>query len=316
MEQDGDLDALYETPAFKEAQVVASQALYFLNWLHYYGARLYDGAQRKELLEKAQRGFSEFAVGDRRSELLVESLLGRGLTPSRARQYRVRRPRSAGGRERPASVAGAQVEGTAGVARRAGARRQRQLRRCASPTNCWAAASAAEDNVVRYLRIRALLAGVKKSSGAEAERYRQQAMAQMDQLRRAGPGWEEKVAALAQTSIDNPEKWADNANNPFARWEVAKMLVQKGDYKQAMPLLEELRKQHRRRRCASITARRSTFSVWRSSRPVSTRKPPTNSMRALKDENASYGADASYMRFKALETVIAKTPNAEVTRTV
>ena len=58
----------------------ASQALYFLNWLHYYGARLYDGAQRKELLEKAQRGFSEFAVGDRRSELLVESLLGRGLT--------------------------------------------------------------------------------------------------------------------------------------------------------------------------------------------------------------------------------------------
>src|SRR5262249_29251768 len=72
MEQDGALDALYETPAFKEAKVVGSQALFFLNWLHFYGARLYGGAQRKELLEKAQRGFWKFAVGDRRNELLVE----------------------------------------------------------------------------------------------------------------------------------------------------------------------------------------------------------------------------------------------------
>src|SRR5512139_3609638 len=66
MDEDGDLEALYETPAFKNAQLVASQALYYLNWLHYYGARLKDGAPRKTLLEKAQRGFSEFAVGDRR----------------------------------------------------------------------------------------------------------------------------------------------------------------------------------------------------------------------------------------------------------
>jgi len=54
----------------------------------------------------------------------------------------------------------------------------------------------AEDNLVRFLRIRALLAGAKNTSGGEAERYRQQALTLMDQLRRVG-GWEEKVAALA-----------------------------------------------------------------------------------------------------------------------
>src|SRR5206468_5622906 len=80
MDQDGDLEALYETQSFKDAQLVASHALYFLNWLHYYGARVHDAAQRKELLEKAQHGFSEFAVGERHTDLLVESLLGRGLS--------------------------------------------------------------------------------------------------------------------------------------------------------------------------------------------------------------------------------------------
>src|SRR5204863_5684058 len=76
---DGDLEALYDTPAFKDAQIVASQSLYFLNWLHYYGARVQEGAARTQMFEKAQRGFSEFAVGDRHSDLLIESLLGRGL---------------------------------------------------------------------------------------------------------------------------------------------------------------------------------------------------------------------------------------------
>src|SRR5262249_49418643 len=96
----------------------------------------------------------------------------------------------------------------------------------------------AEDNVIRFLRIRALLDGAKNAGGADADRYRQQALNLMDQLRKAGGGWEEKVAALAETSIDNPAKWSDKASSPFAKWELAKMLVQKGDYKQATPLLE------------------------------------------------------------------------------
>jgi len=311
MDQDGDLDALYETPAFKEEQAVASQALYFLNWLHYYGARLYDGAQRKELLEKAQRGFSEFAVGDRRSELLVESLLGRGLTHLELGntefavhdlQAVANDPQASPERKSKARLALLDAQVRAGNVSEA-LRLSDQL---------LGSGERAEDNIIRYLRIRALLAGVKKSSGAEAERYRQQALAQMDQLRRAGPGWEEKVAALAQTSIENPEKWADNATNPFARWEVAKMLVQKGDYQHAMPLLEgfvtstdaEMRKHHGE---AQYFLGLAKFQAGQY------REAADQLDAALKDENAPYGADASYMRFKAIEAVIAKTPNADVT---
>ena len=66
MEDDGDLEALYETPAYKQGQVVGLQALYYLNWLRYYGARLHDGAQRKALLEKAQKGFGELTPGEKR----------------------------------------------------------------------------------------------------------------------------------------------------------------------------------------------------------------------------------------------------------
>jgi TolA-binding protein len=311
MDEDGDLDALYETQAFKDAQLVASQALYFLNWLHYYGARLYDGAQRKELLEKAQRGFSEFAVGDRRSELLVESLLGRGLTNLELGntdyaihdlQAVANDPQASAERKSKARLALLDAQVRAGNVGEA-LRLSDQL---------LGSGARAEDNVIRYLRIRALLAGVKKSSGAEAERYRQQALSLMDQLRKAGPGWEEKVAALAQTGIENPEKWADNANNPFARWEVAKMLVQKGDYKQAMPLLEgfvtstdaEMRKHHGEAQYFLGLAKFQAGQYQEAADQLDA---------ALKDENPSYGADASYMRFKALEAVIAKNPNADLT---
>ena len=311
MDQDGDLDALYETPAFKQEQAVASQALYFLNWLHYYGARLYDGAQRKELLEKAQRGFSEFAVGDRRTDLLVESLLGRGLTNLELGnteyalhdlQAVANDPQASAERRSKAQLALLDAQVRAGNVAEA-LRLSDQL---------LGSGERAEDNVIRYLRIRALLAGVKKSSGAEAERYRQQALSLMDQLRKAGPGWEEKVAALAQTNIENPEKWADNANNPFARWEVAKMLVQKGDYKQAMPLLEGFvnspdAEMHKHRGEALYFLGLAKFQAGQY------QEAADQLDAALREENPSYGADASYMRFKAVEAVVAKTPNAEVT---
>jgi hypothetical protein len=79
IDADGDLEALQDSEAYRNAQLVASQALYFLNWLNYYGSRLYDGKQSHDLLDRAQAGFSEFAVGDEHNDLAAESLLGRGL---------------------------------------------------------------------------------------------------------------------------------------------------------------------------------------------------------------------------------------------
>jgi tetratricopeptide (TPR) repeat protein len=302
MDEDGDLEALYDTQRWKEAQLVASQALYFLNWLHYYGAHLYDGAQRQELLEKAERGFSEFAVGDRRTELLIESLLGRGLCYLELGKVEfaahdlkavIDDPQASPERKAKARLALLDAAARAGNVEEALRQSDRLL----------GSGGRAEDNVVRFLRIRALLAGAQKG-GPHAEQYRQQALSLMDQLRKAGGGWEEKVAALAQTGIEDPEKWAGKATKPFAQWELAKLLVQKGDYKQAAPLLErfvsssgpEVR-EHRGE--AQYFLGLAEFQAGQYEEAAE------HLTAALKEANPSYGADAAYMRFKAMEVLAA-----------
>src|SRR5215510_7019980 len=87
MDRDGDLEALYETKEWKETQAVASQSLYFLNWLHYVGAFVQEGAARKKFLEEATKGFSEFAVGEQSSQLKRESLFGRALAEKELKQF-------------------------------------------------------------------------------------------------------------------------------------------------------------------------------------------------------------------------------------
>jgi hypothetical protein len=87
MDRDGDLEALYETQEWKETQAVASQSLYFLNWLHYVGAFVSEGAERKKLLEECAKGFSEFAVGEQSSQLKRESLFGRALCEKESRRF-------------------------------------------------------------------------------------------------------------------------------------------------------------------------------------------------------------------------------------
>lgn len=310
MDEDGDLEALYETQPFKDAQAAASQALYFLNWLHYYAARLYDGSPRKEMLEQAQRGFSEFAVGDRRTELLVESLLGRGLCHIELGntefavhdlQAVISDPQASPERKSKARLALLDAYVRAGRTAEALKLSEQSL----------GSGQHAEDNIIRFLRIRALLTAAKTASGSQAEGYRQQALTLMDQLRRAGPGWQEKVAALAQTGIDNPEKWSAKATSPFAKWEVAKLLVQKGDYKQAMPLLEGVvassdpdARTHQAE--AQYFLGLAKFQAGQYADAAAALDA------ALKDPKPAYAADAAYMRFKALEALIAKNPAADL----
>ncbi len=307
MDEDGDLEALYDTPPFKEAQVVASQALYFLNWLHYYGARLQDGAARKDLLEKAQRGFSEFAVGDRHSDLMMESLLGRGLChlelgntefATHDLQAVVNAPQASPEQKSKARLALLDAAVRAGNTGEALKLSEQLL----------GTGGRAEDNAVRFLRIRALLAAAKNARGGEAERDRQQALTLMDQLRRAGGGWEEKVSALAATGIDNPEKWSDKATSPFVQWALAQLLVQKGDYKSVLPLLQRFLSSsdpETRRHQGEARYLLGLAHFQAGQYPEAAAQLDA----ALQEPNPPYGADAAYMRFKALEAVVAHDAN-------
>jgi len=307
MEEDGDLEALYETADFKTARVTGSQALYYLNWLHYYGARFHDGGKRKALLEKAQKGFSELSGGERRSDLSIESQLGRGLCAlelgdidAAQQDLKAVMNDAQASAERRSKARMALLDGYV--------RNGRSAEALTLSEQLLSSPAGGEVNVVRYLRVRALLDAAKKQPAAEAARQRQQAMALMDQLRRAGGAWDERVAALL-ASVDNPEQLAGGANSAVAKWQLAKLLLQKGDFKQAAPLLESVAASSE----ADLQRYRGEARYY-----LAVGKFQAGDLGAAValldathgDDNAAYAADADYLRFKAVEALLAKDANA------
>jgi hypothetical protein len=305
MDQDGDLEALYETAEFRDAQRVAAAALYYLNWLDYYGARLYDGARRKELLEAAETGFSQFAVGDQKSELITESQLGRGLAAlelgdadSALRDFKlvIDDPNVSAERKEKARLA------TLDAYVRAG--RLPDVLRYSDELLRGGSLSAADAPVVRFYRLQALFDAAEKSKGADAARYRQEAAASMDQLRRAGKGWADKVDAMMVARIGNPAEWAGKAQSPRVKWELARMMLAKNDAEGATPLLIEL--------TASTDPEVKPFQpeahYW-----LAVTRFKANDYAAAADEfdaalaaPGEWAKDARYLRFKALEAMMAR----------
>jgi hypothetical protein len=305
IEADGDLEAVQESEAYRQAQLVASQALYFLNWLHYYGARLYEGERSKELTEKAQRGFSEFAVGEQATDLNVESLLGRGLCHLELGniEFAVQ------------DLSAVANDSKASQERRAKARfalldayvRSGNVNKALPLSEELLASTRGDEaNWVRFLRIRALLDAAKKTRGAEGERYRQLALAMMEQLRRSGAGWADRVTALAQTEIENPEEWSKKASSPFAKWELAKLLVQKNDYASALPLLEDVVRSGDESLKSQMPE--AHYILGLAKFKAGEHLEAADQLDAALITSAGYAADASYVRFKALEAAVANDP--------
>ena len=241
MDQDGDLDALYETQEFKQSQAVAAAALYYRNWLDYYGARLYDGAKQKELLTAAQKGFGEFAIGDQPGELKTESLLGRGLsylelgdTASAMRDFQlvVDSPNATPERKVKARLAMLDAYSRAGRIQDTLRYSDELLRGGQLPS--------ADAPLVRYVRLETLFDAADKSKGADAERYRREASSLMDTLRASGKGWSDKVDALMVARVDDPAAWAGKTDSPRVQWELARLMLVKNDYAGATPLLQQL----------------------------------------------------------------------------
>ena len=309
IDEDGDLEALQDSEAYKNAQLVASQALYFLNWLNYYGSRLYDGKQSQYMLERAQAGFSEFAVGEEHNDLAVESLLGRGLCNLELgkMEYAVhdltavaKDEKASQERRNKARYALLDAYVRSGNVGQALPLSEELL----------AATSGDEANWVRFLRIRALLDGAKKTGGGEGERYRQLALAMMEQLRRGGTAWAERVTALAQTEIQNPEEWSKKAESPFAKWELAKLLVQKNDYASALPLLEGVVASQDESLKSQMPEAHYILGLAKFKAGEYVESANQFDLALNADAKASYAGDAAYVRFKALEAAVAVDPTA------
>src|SRR5262245_52622287 len=241
MDQDGDLEALYETKDFRESQAVAAAALYYLNWLDFYGARLYDGARKKELLEAAEKGFSQFASGDQKGELITESQLGRGLCSlelgdydSAARDFKlvIDDPNVSAERKEKARLAMLDVYGRSG--------RLQDALRYSDELLRGGTLAGGDVALVKFYRLQTLFDVIEKTKGGDAARYRQEATSLMEQLRNAGKGWADRVDALMVARVQDPAQWAGKAQSPRVQWELARLMLAKNDYDGAAPVLTEI----------------------------------------------------------------------------
>lgn len=88
-ENDDDLEALYATPRWRDTEIAALVVAYHLAWVRYQLAQLSpEGARKKQLLEQAVDGFSQFTAAPDVPDIYAESLYGRGLAYLDLGRYR------------------------------------------------------------------------------------------------------------------------------------------------------------------------------------------------------------------------------------
>ena len=242
IDADGNMDAMAESPAYKEHQALAAQALYYLNWLHYRGALLYGGAKRRELLDKAAAGFGEFATAQSDNPIVAESRLGRGLAYleldhvdwaiddfEAVAHLKTASPE----RVRKAQLALAESYVRAG--RSADALR--------ASKQALDGATVADQPRAQYTRARALLMAAASQPGQKAA-YQGEASSLLAQLQAGGGPWGTRAAQIVRNGLDNPKNWAGpkakDVPPPPAEWDVTKQLVASGKFKEAIPRLEKV----------------------------------------------------------------------------
>ncbi len=308
MDRDGDLEALYDTKEWKEAQLVASQSLYFLNWLHYVGSFVSEGQSRKKLLEEAAKGFSEFAVGEQSSQLKRESLFGRALCEKELKQFDwavrdfellLKDPALPADLERKVRTAMAE-------ARSRSARGER--------TDSERAESAADAQVRAMLqRAQSLFESRKKATGEARLKPLLEAVALLDEVRKQGGSWKEKADALANTEITEQEAAIiDEQKNPFPQWGQARDLLQKSEFAKAVPFLREVLTSDDPK--AALHHRDAQYYLGVGLFQLRDyRESATQLTKFLTADGVppQFGAEAMYLRFKAAEALYAKEPTPD-----
>jgi TolA-binding protein len=311
MDRDGDLEALYETREWKDAQTVASQALYFLNWLHYVGAFVAEGAERKKLFEECAKGFSEFAVGEQTSQLKRESLFGRALCEKENRHFdwairdlelllkdtglssdMERKVRAALADARTRRARGGEAE-----TERAESQAERQAR-------------------AMLQKAQSLFNESEKLKGDEKTRKLLEALAYLDEVRKQGGSWIEKADALAKSEMSEEDRFAvDEVKNPFPAWGQARDLLQKSNYAKALPYLREVLDSQDPK--ATLHHREAQYHLAVGLFQTKNYHDALSELAKVLNAAgmpANFIVDSVYLRFKAAEALYAKDQGTENTR--
>jgi TolA-binding protein len=313
IEADGDLDALYESAAWKEHQQLAAQALYYLNWLHYRGALFYEGQKRKALLEQAANGFGEFATATTDSPVVAESHLGRGLAYLEldknewaiADFQAVAQSKSAPPeRVRKARLALAEAYIKAG----------RSADALKTSKAALDGATAADEPRAKLTRVRALLLAAASDSAQRAN-YKTEASALLAQLQAGGGPWANRANAIVRAGLDNPKIWAGPKAKaeppPPSEWDVTKQLVATGKFKDAIPRLERLLASENDEDRKNSPEARYLLGIARFRTGDAAGAIATFEQVLAAKDRASFRDDAAYLTFKANESLYAATPSPE-----
>lgn len=312
MDRDGDLEALYETKEWKDAQAVASQSLYFLNWLHYVGAFVSDGAARKKLLDECAKGFAEFAVGEQSTQLKRESLFGRALCEKEGKQF----DWAIRDLELLLKDTGLSTDMERKVRAALADARNRKTHGDKADTVERAESQADMQARAMLQKARDLFAASEKLSSNEKVRKLLEAMAYLDEVRKQGGSWKEKADALAKSEISEQDLAAiDEVKNPFPAWGEARELLQKSEYAKALPSLREVlaseepkAKLHHREAQYYLAVGLFQTRDHRGALMELSKVLSTDGM------SAQFVADAVYLRFKSTEALYARDQSQDTTK--
>ncbi|RMD82970.1 MAG: hypothetical protein D6815_07845 [Candidatus Dadabacteria bacterium] len=242
--EDGDLEAVQDSPAWRERELLAMRLLYRLNWLRYdYAVRVErDSARRRRLLEAARDGFAEF-LGATERELRIEALLGHGLAAKALRQYEaaVEDFRSAL-EERPDPDMAERLRIALVEALLASGRRQEALALSRDLV-----ASGHASALAWFTRAKALLTAVD----AGQRSFLPAARHALSKLARLGKTWHDAAQRLIDASQTDPVLLADPDNAPELTLLVADSLRRRRRCQESVALYQKLASRTRLRAAAA-----------------------------------------------------------------
>ncbi|MEE8312610.1 MAG: tetratricopeptide repeat protein [Candidatus Binatia bacterium] len=308
---DGDLEAVQDSAAWRQRELLAMRVLYRLNWIRYERAMRYERstAVRKRLLEQAAAGFAEF-LGSGDPALTAEALLGRGLTSKALKRY----PRAiedflAALEQRPdaemaARIRIAMVEAELGAGRTSAA--LDTSRRLVAATARGGAATLLRPQAL-FLRAKTLLLAVPGARAGEVAAMRKEAAGALEELYGLGGYWRSKVIQLVDAGIDDPDAWADLSSSPFVTWLVADSLRRRDRCDRAVAHYDRLLEADQFKEESLFGRGFCRFQDGRYDEALV-------DLGAYLDVAAADGDArdrAAYLRFKAAESLYLRAPGAE-----
>ncbi|MFQ5477122.1 MAG: tetratricopeptide repeat protein [Candidatus Binatia bacterium] len=245
---DGDLEAVQDSRAWQDRELLALRLLYRLNWVRYEIAMRFETgtAKRTRLLEQAAEGFVEFMAGGD-SELTAESLYGHGLALKAQRQYRAAADdlRAALDYDPDSEIASrvrfalCDTELSLGNIRTA--LEQSRLLAAKVPTGEFGAQ-------VMFLRAKVLLLAIGKYRSAfdngTRGKFRREAARIMEKLHARGTYWQAKVRQLVDAGVEDTVEWAASGASTFVTFLIADSLRRRGQCDEALPLFSVLIERH------------------------------------------------------------------------